>query len=211
MLKKPFIWEVLRKGVHLVGPPFIVIVYTILLNYSTQRIALFTITVFLLILLEFERRRLDFESRFSSMLNALFKHYEKDHVSGSVYVVISCIICFAAFDYWIAIVALFMMCFGDIFSAIFGMLFGKKRLYRRKTVVGTVAGLAANVLVGLVILPNYLFLVLPMAVVASISELFTGKLDDNLTVPLFAGFVGQMIVYFLGYNLSDVTFKFFGS
>jgi hypothetical protein len=41
-----------------------------------------------------------------------------------------------------------------------------------------------------------------MALVASIVELMTGKLDDNLTVPLFAGFTGQIIAYTLGAQLN---------
>jgi len=59
-------------------------------------------------------------------------------------------------------------------------------------------------------LPGLLVVVLPMAVVATVVELFTSKLDDNLTVPLFAGFVGQMIVLFGEVRLPPVDFNFLG-
>ena len=49
-----------------------------------------------------------------------------------------------------------------------------------------------------------------MAIVASFVEVITNKLDDNLTVPLFAGFVGQMIVYYGDLVLPPIDFTFLG-
>jgi len=69
-----------------------------------------------------------------------------------------------------------------------------------------VAGFVANLAVGFVVLPQFFYIVVPMAVVASFVELITNKLDDNLTVPLFAGFMGQLIVYFVFFvlDLGDI-------
>lgn len=195
-------WEILRKAVHLFAPPLIVFGYTILLSYFSERIAILAITAILLLLLEFESLRIEYRGRFLSMLDGLFRRHEKDTIAADVYCVISCIICFAAFDYWIAVLALFMMVFGDIFSSIFGMFLGKKILYKNKTYIGTFAGFAANILTAFVILPDHFFSIgLPMAFIASFTEVITNKLDDNLTVPLFAGFVGQILVYIIGVNL----------
>ena len=54
-----------------------------------------------------------------------------------------------------------------------------------------------------------------MAFVATLSEMLSSKIDDNLTVPLFAGFVGQMIVYVVGIELPaielpPIDFSFLG-
>lgn len=144
------------------------------------------------------------------MFDGLFRRHEKDNVSSAVFMVVSCIICFAAFDYWVAVVALFMTVFGDLFSALIGKTFGKMTLYNSKTYIGTLAGFAANILVGFLILPELFFLILPMAVVASFTELITNKMDDNLTVPLFAGFAGQMLVYFFAFELPPIDFTFLG-
>ena len=209
MNKSPLIWELLRKTVHLSGL-LIVVGYTLILHFFTDRIAILATTALLLILLEIEYVRIEHRSRITAMFDGLFRRHEEDNVSGSVFMVISCIICFAAFDYWVAVVALFMTVFGDLFSALVGKTFGKTVLYNTKTYVGTLAGFVANVLVGILILPELFFLILPMAVVASFTELLTNKMDDNLTVPLFAGFAGQMFVYFFVFELPPIDFTFLG-
>lgn len=188
----------------------IVVGYTLLLNYFSERIAILVITALLLILLEVEYFRLEHKPRLAAMFDGLWRKHERDNISGAVYLVISCIICFSAFEYWVAFLALFMTGFGDLFAAIFGKAFGKTLLYRNKTFVGTFAGLMANLLVGFLILPDYAILFIPMAVTASFVEFTTNKLDDNLTVPVFAGFVGQMIFYHFSINLPPIDFTFLG-
>lgn len=211
--KSSVFWEVLRKLVHLSGV-LIVVGYTLVLNYFSARMALLSITALLLIFLEIEYVRLEHRSKFLGkflgLFDKIFRKHEKDNVSGAVFLVIACIISFAAFDYWVAFLALFMTVFGDLFSAIMGKSFGKTLLFKSKTYVGTLSGLAANIIVGILILPGYLILVVPMAFVATFTEVITNKLDDNLTVPLFAGFAGQMLVYYFDLGLPPIDFTFLG-
>lgn len=207
--KSKFLWEILRKTVHL-SSLLIVVGYTILLNYFSGRTTILIMTALLLILLEIEHFRLEHRSPMVSFFDKLFRRKEKDNVSGAVFLVVSCIICFSAFEYWIANLALFMAVFGDMFSALLGKAFGKTKIFRNKTVVGTLAGLSANLGVGFLILPQYFLVFIPMAFMASLVELITNKLDDNLTVPLFAGFIGQMIVYYTDITLPPIDFTFLG-
>lgn len=209
MHKSSFIWELLRKAVHL-SSLLIVVGYTLIMHFFSARVAILTMTAVLLILLEIEYVRLEYKSRVTAIFDGLFRKHEKDTVSGSVFMVISCIICFAAFDYWIAVVALFMTVFGDLFSALFGKAFGKTIIYNTKTYVGTIAGLLANIGVGILILPEVIWLVVVMGFVATFTEVVTNKMDDNLTVPLFAGFAGQMLVYLLSVDLPAVDFTYLG-
>lgn len=205
----PFIWELLRKAVHLSGL-LIVVGYTLLLNYFSERTAILIITALLLILIEIEYIRVEHRPKIITFFKGLFRRHEKDNISGAVFLVISCIICFAAFEYWIAFLALFMTVFGDLFAAILGRAFGKTVILNGKTLVGTLSGLAANLIVGVLILPNYLFLIVPMAFTASFVEFTTNKLDDNLTVPLFTGFIGEMIIVYTQVNLPPIDFTFLG-
>lgn len=207
--KSKLLWEILRKTVHL-SSLLIVVGYTILLNYFSARTTILIMTALLLILLEIEHFRLEHRSPMVSFFDKLFRRKEKDNVSGAVFLVVSCIICFSAFEYWIANLALFMAVFGDMFSALLGRAFGKTKIFRNKTVVGTLAGLSANLGVGFLILPQYFLVFIPMAFMASLVELITNKLDDNLTVPLFAGFIGQMIVYYTDITLPPIDFTFLG-
>ncbi|MFC1615737.1 diacylglycerol/polyprenol kinase family protein [Patescibacteria group bacterium] len=213
--KKGLIWEFLRKFVHL-SSILIVVVYTLFLNYFSEDFAILALTALLLILLEVEYFRLEHRSWLVDKIAPIFRKHEKDQVAGNVFLVISCIICFAAFEYWIAVVALFMTVFGDLFAALVGKAWGTTKMFKSKTYVGTLAGLAANLIVGILILPDFLYIVIPMAITASFVETITNKLDDNLTVPLFAGFIGQLFIYYQVFYLGKenilppIDFTFLG-
>ncbi len=209
MKKSILFWNFLRKGIHL-SSIFILVGYTLLLNFFSNQIAILVLTGLLLLILEIEYIRLEHRPKIIKIFNKAFKKHEKNNITGAPFLIISCIICFAAFDYWIAILALFMAVFGDIISGLFGKVFGRKKLYKEKTFVGFLSGLITNLLVGILILPSFLFLVVIMSLVASFVELFTSKLDDNLTVPLFAGFIGQIIVFLFKLNLPKMEFTFLG-
>lgn len=204
-----FLGEILRKTVHLSGL-LIVVAYTLLLNYFSEQIAILTLTATLLVLLEIEYIRIEHRPRIANFFSILFRRHEKNQLTGAVFFLISCIISFAAFDYWIAVMAMFMTVFGDLAAALVGQIFGKTKILKKKTFLGTFAGFAANLLVGLLILPGFNLLIFPMAITATLVEMFTNKLDDNLTVPLTAGFVGQMIVYFFSLGLPPIDFTFLG-
>jgi dolichol kinase len=207
--KISLLWECIRKAMHLSGL-VIVIIYTFLLNHFSDRVAIIALTGSLILLLEVERIRLDHRPKLMKLVDGMFRSCEKNHVSGGAFFIISTIISFSAFQYWIALIAMFMTVFGDMFAALFGRAFGKKRIYRHKTWVGSFAALFANLLVGMFFLPAFPSVYVPMAIVATLVELLTHKLDDNLTVPLFAGFVGQMIVYYTAINLPPIDFTFLG-
>ncbi len=194
---KSQLWEILRKLVHLLGLGTVIVYYAIA-HYTSEKIALLSLVFGLLILLVLEFVRMERLSKIATFFDGVFRRHERNNLTGAVFYLISAIICLAIFDFKIAVVAMIMMAFGDIFSCLMGKAFGKTHLFRNKTVVGTLSGFAANVISGMIFLPNYPLIIFVMAFVATVVELFSGKLDDNLTVPLFSGFVGQVLVYFLG-------------
>lgn len=202
-------WEISRKIIHLSGL-FIVLFYNFLLINFSNRVAILVLTAVLLLLLEIEYIRLEHKPRVVGLFEGFLRKHEKNQLTGAVFYVISSIICFSAFDYWIAVLAMFMLVFGDIFASLMGKTFGRRRLFRKKTWIGTLSGLAANLLVGILLLPEFSGLVAIVALVASVVELLTNKLDDNLTVPLFAGFVGQIYVYLFDLQLPIIQFPNFG-
>lgn len=200
-------WEVLRKMIHLSGL-VIVLIYTLSWHFFSERIAILVLTGLLLLLLEFEHVRLEHRPKIMTFFKSLFREHEENGLAASVFYVISCIICFAAFDYWIALIAMFMTIFGDIAAALMGKAFGQTRIYKNKTIVGTLSGFAANAIAGILILRSFPWLILSMAVVATFVEAITNRLDDNLTVPLFTGFLGQMAIYYFDLQLPNVDFTF---
>ncbi len=192
--------ELWRKLFHASGL-LIVFLYSIVLVNFGQRAALLTLTALLLVLLEIEYVRLEYELRLPGLVEKLLRRHEKDRVTGTIWIVVACIISFSVFDFPIAFLSFFFVIFGDMFASIFGILFGGMKLFRGKTLVGFLAGLSVNILSGAFLLGSEPLVFLSMAVTASVVELLTSKLDDNFTVPLFSGFVGQAVVYvqqFLG-------------
>lgn len=193
--------EIIRKLFHLMEIPLL-LAYSVIRYVWSEQIAIIVLTAMLLILLEVEYVRLEIKPRIPQML-ALLRRRERNNVTGTVFFIIGTIIAFAVFDYGIAMLALLLTVFGDLFSALIGIKWGKHKLFRNKTVEGFAGGLTVNLLVGFLFMPQFPLIFIPMAFMASIVELTTNKLDDNLTVPLFAGFTGQMIVYALGIHLLD--------
>lgn len=202
----PLLKELMRKLVHLFQLP-IIVGYSFLHFYYSPRLGLFALTMLLLILLEIEYFRIDYPTSIGNEIKAkiskfILRKHERNNVISSVFFTISTIISFSVFDYSVALIALCMTVFGDLAAALAGRAFGKKKLFRNKSYVGTFAGLFMNCIVGLALFPEHPQLWVPMALVASIVEALTQKLDDNLTVPLFSGFTGQLIVFFFHIQLS---------
>lgn len=202
--KKKFRKELLRKLFHLLELP-VLIGYGYLQMKFGFKMANLALTALLLLMLEIEYIRLEYRLRLPEVIDILRRH-EHDNVAGAIFFIAATIICFAAFDFSIAMVALLMTVFGDLVAALVGIRFGKIRIYKNKTLEGSLAGLIANLIVGIALLPNAPVLAVIMAITATITELWTGKLDDNLTVPIAAGFIGQMLVHFGQISLGSSFF-----
>lgn len=192
--------EIIRKLVHLTQL-VIIALYIFSINYFSQKIALLALTAILLLLLEFEYIRIDYQTKFGEKITALFsklilRKHEKNNVTGAIFFVIASIITFSVFDFEIALLALLFTVFGDLTAALVGVAYGKKKIFRNKSYAGTLGGAAINIIIGVILMPNAPWVFLPMALIATLVETVTQKLDDNLTVPLFSGFIGQLIVYF---------------
>lgn len=191
--------EILRKLFHLMEVP-VLLAYSITRYYWSERVAIMTVTALFLLLMEVEYVRLEVKPKIPRQFDVM-RARERDNVAGSIFFVAATIIVFAVFDYSIALNALLLTVFGDLASALVGIKFGKRKIFRQKSLEGFLAGLLTNLMVGFLIMPDYPAVYIAMAFVASIVELLTGKLDDNLTVPLFAGFSGQVIAYSISANL----------
>jgi dolichol kinase len=200
LIKPKLFRELLRKMIHLLELPLL-LVYTIIRYFYGPQLGILVLTALLIILLEIEYVRLEYKLKLPKEINVLRKH-EKDNLAGNIFFIASTIICFAAFDYQVALLALLLTVFGDLMSALIGIKFGKTKIYKKKSLEGSIAGLSTNMLVGYLILPEQPEIFIPMAVTATLVELFTGKLDDNLTVPLASGFIGQMLIYFFSVQLT---------
>lgn len=200
--REKFFFEIRRKIWHFfAGFAFLAAHYAIF-TYVSEELSLMFLVVSLLVMMEFDHIRLEYRPRVMKAIHILLRKREYNSTSSYINFLVSSIIAFAVFDYWIALAAMLMVVVGDSFSALFGLAFGKKKLRRNKTYVGTFAGLIANLAVGAAVLHQYPLVFIPMALTASVIELLTNKMDDNLTVPVSTVFAGYLMTLLFHINIT---------
>ena len=91
---------------------------------------------------------------------------------------------------------LILTTFGDMIAAVIGQKYGHVIIFKKKTLVGAMSELTINLIIGFIVLVTYtnIYTILAMAFVATIVESLVETLDDNLMVPLFTGFIGQLLL-----------------
>ncbi len=186
--------EVRRKGIHLLSVGF-VIVFVLASGVWGKKIALLLLTALLVLLLEIDYVRVELRRKIPFVWR-LWRRKEKNRFGGPVFFLIGTIISLAVFDFPIALAAILMTTFGDMAAALIGKRFGNVYITKNRALEGVVAEFVVNFFIGAVIITNF-WIALVMALTATIVESVVDKLDDNLLIPLFAGFNGQAVVVVL--------------
>ncbi len=184
-------WQELgRKIIHLMIL-LVLIFYVIFEKQFGKTTALIALVALLIVFLILEYFRLELDWRLP-LFSQLIRDKERNRVHGAIYFISATIICLAVFDFKIAIAALLMATFGDVAAALIGKRYGVTLIFRDKTAIGGLSELLVNLVIGFIILSN-VYIIITMAFTATIVELLVSELDDNLMVPLFSGFIGQLV------------------
>ena len=134
-------------------------------------------------------------------LQQLFKKKEIKRFSSMTSFVVAIFLIFLVFPGVIPYLGLAFITVGDLFSKIIGIKFGKVRLFRDRTLEGSLGFLAGSFMAGWVIYmlrPVPLYAVIAGPLFAAAVELFSMDLDDNFTVGIVTcGFLFALR-YFLG-------------
>ncbi len=194
MLSDNLINELKRKMVHLTS---IIIVLTY--YYFGKQAVLSLLTVILIMILELEYFRIEWGKKLP-LVHSLFRTKETDRLGGHVFFIIGSIIAISVFPKEIASAAVLMTTFGDASAAIFGKAFGRTWIpgLKNRAIEGCAAEFMADIIIGWIFLPDWIA-ILVMAGTATVVETLTDKMDDNLLIPLFSGFNGQLVLFILGY------------
>ncbi len=206
--------EVGRKIIHITILVVLAAYFVISANSGKQIALLFLVALLILFLiLEYLRLELGWKM---PVFSRFIRPKEQNRMYGVIYFLSASIISLAVFDHKIALAALLMTTFGDMVAALVGKKYGTTLVYRNKTWAGFFAELGTNLIVGLVVLSGLfrglfqiigislpepvtgsIYIILAMALVATIVETLVDELDDNLLIPIFSGFVGQIILFSL--------------
>ena len=133
---------------------------------------------------------------FRERLSLVLKSEEEQRVTGPTYMFIGAFLSFLLFDKAVAVAVLFFLALGDPAAALVGRSMRGPRI-SGKSPVGTLAFVGASLLVVALLvflgLTTFQWVLVVGAVVAGLVELAPIPLDDNLTVPLIAGAVIQLL------------------
>jgi len=203
--------ELARKFVHFLSL-FIILIYFLASDAFNQKVALVILTLILIVFIEFEYLRIETGKKIP-LLNKIWaitrRAKEKDKLGGDVFFLIGAILVLAVFSTKIAIAAILMTTFGDLSAALIGRRFGKHKLLKTKSWEGTITEFLVDIIIGLIVLvwysgygilnPGIWVVILVMAITATFVETIVKKLDDNLLIPVFAGFNGQIALWIVSY------------
>lgn len=164
-----------------------------------KQVALLFLLLLLIIFLIFEYFRLELGWRIPILFHFI-RPKEENRMYGVIYFLSATVICLAVFDAKIALAALLMTTFGDMVAALVGKRYGTTLIYRNKTWAGFIGELITNLIVGFAVLhtlPGSMYIIIGMSLAATFVETLVDELDDNLLIPIFSGFVGQLILFIL--------------
>jgi diacylglycerol kinase (CTP) len=119
--------------------------------------------------------------------------------SGAIYYLLGAFICVAVFPKTIAVLALAFLACGDPSASVSGILTRKwgYRLKSGKSLIGTLVCALVCSVVTWVYLGNVQAAIFG-GIVGALAEITTTPLDDNLTIPVIAGFGLWLAVSFFG-------------
>ncbi len=191
--------EIKRKFIHLLSLLFL-FSYVFCGGIWGEKIALLLLTFLLILFLEIDFIRLKTKIKIPSFINSLYREKEKNKLGGHIYFLIGAIIALAIFNYKIAIAALLMTTFGDMAASLIGMRFGKHWLKKIPNTAweGIIAEFGVDLVIGFIFLPHWI-IVLVMALTATFVETVFTHADDNMLIPIFSGFNGQIALMILDY------------
>lgn len=183
-----------RKIWHVAG----VLLMAFFRSQLNTRDSIFYLCLAALIVIPFDVLRLkrpDLNHRLVSAFKLVIRIEEVKAISGISFLIVGALIVTLLFPKNIAVLSLVLLAFGDPASSIFGVLFGKDKLWGRKSLQGSLACfvactlacaiyfLANNIMVERIVLVSILG-----GLIGALSELLQiKKLDDNMTFPIFAG------------------------
>ncbi|MFO7783428.1 MAG: diacylglycerol/polyprenol kinase family protein [Thermodesulfobacteriota bacterium] len=189
-MKKELIFELRRKLFHLFSIVYIPLFYLFNKYFGFYHaISVFLLLSILFLLLEIYRIKLAKELLF---FNILYREKDKNKIAAHVYFTIGAMFVFLFFPFDIASVSLLMTTFGDAFAALIGVRFGRHKIYKEKSLEGSLAEFFVNLLIASIILNDF-YVIFSMALTATAVEIFLTKIDDNLGIPLLSGFAGFLV------------------
>jgi dolichol kinase len=182
--------EIGRKALHLAGISIPIGYYFVEPALGRAILATLTATSFFIDVVRLNQPRV--RTFFYIFFGRLVRDHERHNLLGATYLLLSSLICVHAFTKPVAVAALAFLVLGDTSAAIVGRAIGRVRIFG-KTLEGSLACFVVCLLIGWAIPELGWMRTLVGAATATLIELVPVPLDDNLRIPLAAGFMMQLV------------------
>ncbi|MGB9928329.1 MAG: diacylglycerol/polyprenol kinase family protein [Methanosarcina sp.] len=197
MSSEGLFFEVLRKSIHLVSI-LIVLIY----EFFGKESVLWVLMLFLITVLILDYFRLEHGLRIP-LFYIMYRGKEANRLGGHIFFALGAIAVISLFSKEIAYSAILMTTFGDMAAALIGKFYGKRRIFKNlfkndKSIEGSVSEFFIDFFIALLIIGNPVISFV-MAFFATLIETAVNKIDDNLMIPIFSGFFGQITLILLKY------------
>ena len=197
MFSREVVFEVTRKSVHIVSI-LIVLIY----EFFGKEAILWVLMLFLVSVLFLDYFRLEHGMKIP-VFYTMYRKQEANRLGGHIYFTLGAIAVISLFSKEIAYTAVLMTTFGDMSAALIGKFFGKRRVFKKvfnndKSLEGSASEFVVDFLIGILIIGNPV-VSLVMSFTATLTETALNKIDDNLMIPIFSGFFGQITLILLMY------------
>lgn len=200
--------HLLRKAWHMMMGLMMAFIYLYSGITCTGAVLTVAMALGLDLLVETARLRIPaFNENVLKLWGPFMRSSEIDRMSGVPYYLSATLLTIAIFPKPVAALSILYLACGDPIASLFGILYGKRsrKIADGKSVVGTMAGVGACILVGFVFLQS---LGLPDSTVLAVSvlgglaggtaELMPFDWDDNFTIPVISGFFLWLLFILFG-------------
>ena len=123
----------------------------------------------------------------------VLRGHERRTLSGATYMMVSSFVVLMLWGRIPATIATLYLIIGDSAAALIGKRWGVRTLFN-KTYVGSAACFVACLLLGIMLPQIHWSIALAGAALATFAEVIPLPLDDNISVPLFAGMVVWLLM-----------------
>ncbi len=206
--------ELTRKAIHLCSLSIPIIYYFIGRDLALKILVPVTLAFLTVDLLRYYHKPT--ADLFYNMFRFMLRKHEQDEnskrLNGATNVLIAASLCVIIFPKLIVLTAFPMLIFSDSVAALIGRRFGKRK-FLQKSVEGSLAFFVFALLVifftpKVEYAPLEYFIGAIAAIVGTVVEASSWKIDDNLSVPLSVGVVmwGLYFIFYPNVNLFAQTF-----
>ena len=190
--------EISRKAIHVFNI-LIPILHIYFFKNKIDMIIFLSAMVIFCFFIEIFRNQNSFISKFfAKYLSFMMRNFEKrGSLTGSTWVFVGALITIILVPQPFSLLALFFLAFGDTLAALVGMKFPFMKI-GNKTLSGSLACFIMCLFIGILLdFEISLEIIFIGAFTATIAELISIKINDNISIPVFPGcamYLGSLVV-----------------